>query len=178
MVWEYECIAHSVLGKPVFFGGKSLSPTTTPPPVYSCSRASDRIDKNFVVPVLPSCRVKTHFLGAVLGADIVLKQHMRNQYKRTSDNRRNCFIVVMRSLQLKATKTVCSPFDHKGTILAVCFLLKKKRQKTSPAFSLVFLQVLAHDLKWHWWFLSCPNHTEPSSNASTVPAISIIFMGK
>lgn len=78
MVWEYECIAHSVLAEPVFFGGKSHSPNTTPPPVYSCSRASDNSDKNFVAPGLPSCRVKIHLLGEVLGAGIVLKQHMRN----------------------------------------------------------------------------------------------------
>lgn len=28
MVWEYEYIAHSVMGNPLFFGGKSPSPTT------------------------------------------------------------------------------------------------------------------------------------------------------
>lgn len=149
MVWEYEYIAHSVMGNPLFFGGKSPSPTTTPPPVCSCSRASDGNDKNFVSPVLPSCRVKICFLGEVLGAGIVLKQHMRNWYKRASDNHRNCahFAVVMRSLKLKATKMMCSPFDHKETILPVSFLLKKKKKKDKKlgSFFPVLLQVLAHD---------------------------------
>lgn len=66
MVWEYECVAHSVLDEPVFFDGKSSSAVTNPPKFYKCSRASDRDNKNFVAPILPAGSVKTHFLGEAL----------------------------------------------------------------------------------------------------------------
>lgn len=45
VVWESECIPHSALDEPIVSDGKSPSPVTNLPPVYSCSRACNRGDE-------------------------------------------------------------------------------------------------------------------------------------
>lgn len=91
----------------------------------------------------------------------------------------------MKPLRLKATKNVCGPFEfhRKQTILVVSFLFTKKKtsqKATSPAFALVFLQILAHDLlsDTDGSCLVQIAQSLPALPGITVPGTAIISMGK